>query len=178
MGLGVLACLALACPGCSSRTGAQEASGRVGQDVYSVHASVDEVSLGYIRWAALRSKNKRAKVMLTLPMPSIDLYSPDGLSLYHGANSDENAAFIRALPRSIPHSSTAGTRPTLKEAVAMFTELKPYEAKILRRRGYTLFALSYKGADFCRAQNDAIASLEKARAARVGIAVVQVWLHR
>jgi hypothetical protein len=62
---------------------------------------------------------------LIVRMPSIDLYSPSGFSVYHGAVSKENAAFIIALPRDIPRGDATTpheVRPTLQEAVEMFPE--------------------------------------------------------
>lgn len=116
---------------------------------------------------------------LMIQTPSIDLYSPTGVSLYHGTNSEKNAALIRDLPRSIrevERPETTDIRPTLKEAVEMFAELKPYRADILAGKQDTIFALTLFDTARCKAQNDAMQELRK-RPSEIGVRIVEVRLH-
>jgi hypothetical protein len=116
---------------------------------------------------------------LMIQTPSIDLYSPSGVSLYHGTDSEKNAAFIRDLPRSIrevKRPETNDIRPTLKEIVEMFAELKPYEADILAGKQDTIFALTLFDTARCKAQNDAMQELRR-QPSEVGVRIVEVRLH-
>jgi len=118
---------------------------------------------------------------MTIKMPSLDLYSPAGVSIYHSEDQQKNPAFIRALPGSIQQAKDAKTdeiRPTLQEAIEMLAELKPYEAAIMARKQVTIFALTYPADTArCGAQDQAIQQL-KERAQRIGIRVIEVRLHK
>ncbi len=166
--------------------------------VITIKAPLDELMRGYLLWMHRHPEVRRQAQLASPPapessnsnleagpllveMPSIDLYSPLGISLYHGTESEENAAFIRALPDGIQHrrapKQTNEVRPTLREAMEMFAEFKPYEAAPPAKKEYTVFALTYPGTPFCKAQNDAIQQL-KNRARRTGICVIEVRLHK
>jgi hypothetical protein len=170
--------------------------------VITVQGSQDELLDGYLQWVHQHpevmhgaeaiipsarqespmpsAQSTRAVEPLVVGTPSIDLYSPAGISLYHGSNSDKNAAFIRALPRGVGQGSPAKTseiRPTLQEAMEMFAELRPYSATPPEKNEVTVFALTFPDKAFCKAQNDAIALL-KTRARRIGIRVIEVRLRK
>jgi hypothetical protein len=88
---------------------------------------------------------------MTLPLrlPSMDLYAPSGTSVYYSTSAAKNAHLLRALPagaRGAEAQRTPVPRPTLKEALSMFPELKPYVPELLASKGYTVFALSLVGA--------------------------------
>jgi hypothetical protein len=138
------------------------------------NASVNEMATGYLQWWRYHPP---AEKVPKLVMPFIDLYSPSGASIYHGADSEKNAAFIRGLPRNIPRSGTAETRPTLKEAIEMVPEFKARESELLSDKRYTVFAVTYEHWDQSKAQNDAIAKLRE-RASQIGIRVLEVRLHK
>lgn len=108
--------------------------------------------------------------------PSVDLYSPSGVPLYYGTDPKANVAFIRALPRSIPHTTSLPSRPTLKETIEMLDELKPDEAALLAGKEYTVFALTFRGPRDSKEQDEAVQELKK-RARRIGINVIDVRLH-
>jgi hypothetical protein len=169
--------------------------------VLTLESTLQELMQGYLRWMhrhpeathqtqplipapaqGLPNHDSEAGpgvVPLQIRMPSIDLYAPSGVSLYHGTDSEKNAAFLRALPRGIPQRNTATTdevRPTLQEATEMFAGLKPYEAAPSVQKGYTVFALTYPDKDRCKPQNDAIQELES-RAQRIGIRVIEIRLR-
>jgi hypothetical protein len=170
--------------------------------VLTVEAPLQELMQGYLGWMhrhpeathqtqplipapaqGLPNRDSEAAsevVPLLIRMPSIDLYAPSGVSLYHGTDSEKNAAFIRALPRGIPQGNTATTdevRPTLQEAMEMLVELKPYETTPLAQKGYTVFALTYPDTARCKPQNEAIQELES-RAQRIGIRVIEIRLRK
>ena len=170
--------------------------------VVTVEAPVQELMQGYLRWMhhhpeatpkarslipapsqGLSNRDSEATpgvVPLQIRMPSIDLYSPSGASLYHGTDAEKNAAFLRALPRGIPQENMAKTnevRPTLQETMQMLTELQTYEAAPPAKKEYTVFALTYSDSERCKAQNEAIHQL-KSRARRIGIRVIEVRLRK
>jgi len=125
-------------------------------------------------------EDSKASSTLLVDVPAVDLYSPLGVSVYHGTDSSSNAAFIRALPTSIPQAKKGNTdelRPTLQEALALIPELAQYSAVRLPKHQYTLFALTFIDQARCKAQNEAIQGL-KDRAQRAGIRVIEVQLHK
>jgi hypothetical protein len=170
--------------------------------VVTVNATVQELMVGYLRWVhrhpeVMRqalppisgnsqvwqdpaSRSDRVVDPLLIRMPSIDLYSRGGKSVHHGTSPQGNATFLRALPRSIPKGRAIHdeSRPTLREAMGMLPELKPYESEFLKKKGYTVFALTYPGDPTrCKAQDEAVKQLE-GRARRIGIRVIEVRLRK
>jgi hypothetical protein len=170
--------------------------------VVTIEASQDEVLRGYLQWlhrhpevmrhvqplipvsppglSSHESEAAHAVEPLLIGTPSIDLYSPLGISIYHGTDSDKNAAFIRALPRSIQQGSAtkiSEVRPTLQEAMEMFAELEPYVGPSLGKTEYTIFALTYADRPYCKTQNEAVEQL-KTRARGIGIRVIEVRLSK
>jgi hypothetical protein len=179
-----------------------ESEKRPSTSVLTVEAPLQELLQGYLGWMHRHPEAKpRTQPLIPAPaqglpkrdsqlapevnplqieMPSIDLYAPSGVSLYHGTDSAKNAAFLRALPRGIPQGNTATTnevRPTLQEAMQMLAELKLHEATPMAQKGYTVFALTYPGPGRWKAQNEAIQELES-RAPRIGIRVIEVRLRK
>jgi hypothetical protein len=132
---------------------------------------------GYLRWEHKHPEATQNGKPLMLAMPSIDLYSPSGVSLHHGADSEKNAAFLRALPRTLREARTDEVRPSLKEAIEMFAELKAQEAGLLSDKEYTVFAVTYPDSGLCKAQNDAIEKL-RGRAHQLGVRILEVRLHK
>jgi hypothetical protein len=168
--------------------------------VVSVDAPLQEVLDGYLPWlerhpeavphsqplipgptGAVAPRAQEAPVTpLVIMMPSIDLYSPSGVLIYHGTNSEKNVAFLRALPANIPsigHANTSPVGPTLREAVEMFSELKPYEAALLITKHYTIFALTCPDSAHCKEQNEALQQLG-GHLHEIGIGVIEVRLHK
>jgi hypothetical protein len=167
--------------------------------VVTVDVPTDELLLGYLRLeqqhpgvipqpqhplipapqqGALHSQSAatHSEAPPALKIPSLDLYSASGVSVYHDTDSEKNAAFIRGLPRSIRQAKTDEVRPTLREAMEMFTELKPYEAAPVSKHEYTVFVLTVPDKASCKAQNEAIQELTS----RVGldIRVIEVRLQK
>jgi hypothetical protein len=68
-------------------------------------------------------------------------------------------------------------RPSLKEAIEMFSEFKAQEEALLADKRYTVFAVTYPDWDHCKEQNEAVAKL-RARGAQTNIRVLEVRLHR
>jgi hypothetical protein len=142
-----------------------------------VHAALEEMVTGYLRWEHQHPEAIQSGKPLMLAMPSIDLYSPAGVSLHHGSDSEKNAAFIRALPQTLREARTDEVRPSLKEAIEMFAELKTQEVALLSNKEYTVFALTYADTDLCKAQNDSIEKL-RGRAHQLGVRILEVRLHK
>ncbi|HKV95395.1 MAG TPA: hypothetical protein VJW20_22810 [Candidatus Angelobacter sp.] len=143
--------------------------------VLTVNAPVKNLLEGYHNWTHRRLGSASPDMIKTY-MPFIDVYSPSGVSIYHGIGSAKNAAFIHALPNNIPHGKVAQTdtaRPTLQEAIDMFPELATYKIKPASGNIYTIFAVTFPDNDQCKAQNDAMDQL-KARAQNTGLRVIEV----
>lgn len=139
-------------------------------------ASVDDLLNGYDLWSSHHPNVLPHDKPFNLDVPSIDLYSPSGTSIYHGVDSEKNAAFLRALPGGIGLAKTIEVRPSLKEAIEMFADFKVRGATLLADKRYTVFALTYPDWDRCKAQNDAMAKLRE-RADKIGVRVLEVRLH-
>jgi hypothetical protein len=142
-----------------------------------IEASVQELTAGFLKWEQHYPGATTPGKPMMIAIPSIDLYSPSGVSLYHGGDSEKNASFIRDLPGNIPHAKTEEVRPSFQEALEMFDALKSQKALSPAGHQYTVFALTYAGADFCKAQNDAIQQL-RSRAGQIGIRILEVRLHK
>ena len=107
-------------------------------------------------------------------VPFIDLYSPSGISVFHGEDPTGNAAFLRALPSSAAGMKKAGSfRPTLKEAIEMIPSLRAHEQRLLSGGKYTLFAVTYPNSRRCFPQNRAVDEL-RLRAQKVGMRLIEV----
>lgn len=121
------------------------------------------------------SQNEPAYSPLIINTPSIDLYTPSGISVLHSTNSVINVQTIRSLAEhKVPQQKTSLNefRPTLREALQMFSSLKPFEDRI---NGYVLFALTCSQAR-CDAQHQAINQLQ-AKHGLGSINVIEVNLH-
>jgi hypothetical protein len=141
----------------------------------TVNAPVKNLLEGYHSWTHRHLGSASPNQIKTI-MPFIDVYSPSGVSIYHGEGSAKNAAFIHALPGNIPNGKVAETnaaRPTLQEAVDMFPELATYKIKPDPGNIYTIFAVTFPDCDPCKAQNDAMDQL-RARAQNTGLRVIEV----
>ena len=196
--LSALPLLALQTDGKQAKSGQGPTSGAT---VVTVDAPVQELLGGYLRWSQQHPEAiPEARPLIPRPaqggaqsqpgegagtgteihvlrMPSVDLYSASGVSLYYGSKSKENAAFIRAFPDSIRQAKADHVRPTFKEAIEMVDELKPYEAALLARKGCTVFAVAFPGFGESEEQDEAVREL-KHRADKLGIGVVEVRLHK
>ncbi|HEY1938732.1 MAG TPA: hypothetical protein VGJ33_12415 [Candidatus Angelobacter sp.] len=143
--------------------------------VLTVNAPVKTLLEGYHSWTHRRLGSASPDMIKTY-MPFIDVYSPSGVSIYHGIGSAKNAAFIHDFPSDIPHGNVTQTdsaRPTLQEAIDMFPELATYKIKPDSGNIYTIFAVTFPDNDQCKAQNDAMDQL-KARAQNTGLRVIEV----
>jgi hypothetical protein len=145
--------------------------------VDTIKVSVEDLSNGYFDWLDQHPEAMPAGQKLTLLMPTIDLYSPAGASIYFGADSASNAAFLGTLPQGIRDAKTTVVRPSLKEAIEMFPEFKAQEDALLADKRYTVFAVTYPDWDHCKEQNEAVAKL-RARAAQTSIRILEVLLHK
>jgi hypothetical protein len=118
--------------------------------VLTVTAPVRNLLQGYHSWTH-RHLGSAAPDMIKTYMPFIDVYSPSGVSIYHGVGSATNAAFIHALPGNIPHGKVVKTntdRPTLQEALDMFPELATYKIKP-DGNIYTILAVTFPDSGPC-----------------------------
>jgi hypothetical protein len=113
----------------------------------------------YLQWFGHHRDAASGGKLLKLDMPAIDLYSPSGESIYYGADSSENAAFLDKLPKAIPNQKSNVVRPSLKEAIEMVPEFKTHEDELLSDKRYTVFAVTYPDSEECREQNKAVAQL-------------------
>jgi hypothetical protein len=145
--------------------------------VDTIKVSVEDLSNGYFQWLDKHPEAIPAGQKLTLLMPTIDLYSPAGDSIYFGADSASNAAFLGTLPQGIRDAKTTVVRPSLREAIGMFPEFKAQEDALLADKRYTVFAVTYPDWDHCKEQNEAVAKL-RARAAQTSIRILEVRLHK
>ncbi len=139
--------------------------------VLVVSASTGEMLAGYMRWMhshptaartdSVPGQEAPAGGLLLIRVPSLDVYSPSGVSLSHQTDPAGDAATISRLPDSISNLRGDGIegRPSLQEAVEMVRGLKPYEKGLLAFKGYTVFVLTYSDLPRCAAQNAAIEKL-------------------
>ena len=142
----------------------------------TANASVEEFTHAYIQWLKQHPDAIKSP-QIKLDMPALDLYSPSGVSIYHGTNSAKNAAFLRTLPKSIPATSATVIQPSLREMLEMFPQFKAQKDALLADGHYTVFAVTYPDWASCKEQNEEIAKL-RARAAQTGIRVLEVRLHQ
>ena len=152
------------------------ASSRPGNSV-SVDGSVEDLARGYLQWMKNHPEAVPGVERLKLEMPTIDLYSPSGTSIYYGADSARNGAFLNTLPQGIHDAKTTVARPSLKEAIEMFPAFKTQEEGLLADHRYTIFAVTYPDWDKCKEQNDAVARL-RVRAAQSNMRILEVRLHK
>jgi hypothetical protein len=128
---------------------------------------------------------------IQLPIPTVDLYAPSGSSIYYSKSAAKNAKFLRSLPEGISWARAhkpLEIRPTLRAAMGMLRELKPYAAGVLAQKRYVIFAVSLTGAAAkaptaheryleaqSKIQNAALQEFER-RARRTRITVISVQL--
>lgn len=169
--------------------------------VVAVDAPLHEILNGYVKWLKHHpeaiphaqplipktpgldaSPSQDVASPLVIRIPSVALYSPSGISVYYDTNSDKNAAFLRALPSGTGDARQANTgaaEVTLREAIEMFAELKPYEGALLAEKRYTILALTCADnagwGTRCKNQNEVIDQL--VRVNRLGIGVIHVRVH-
>ena len=142
-----------------------------------IDASAEELMEGYLQWQQQHAMSAPPAKPLKLDMPAIDLYSPAGVSIFYGADSGANAAFLLSLPESIRTARTSAPRPSLKEAIEMFPQLKAHETTLLADKRYTVFAVTYPDWSRCKEQNEAITKLRE-RGKRTVIRIIEVRLHK
>jgi hypothetical protein len=153
----------------------------------TVESSRSELEAGYLKWMHLHPEvmhkngsDASEPEPLIIRMPSIDLYSPSGVSLYHGTSSKDNAVFLHDLPsniHSLKAAMTTDIRPSIQEAMSIFPELEPYKAFVVAKNRYTVFAMSYPNASIFMEQNKAIEQLKR-RAQQLNLIVIEVQLHK
>lgn len=158
--------------------------------VVTVKAPIQQFLEGFVHWlhqhpAAAHLAQSPASGPPThigmVMLPSVDLYSPAGVSIYYTSGSKENLKFIHALPgsiRQVEREKKQKVRPTLKEAMEMIPELKPYEAAVLAKKEYAVLALTFvPPSPQCKAQDAVIRHFER-RARGIGVRVIEVRLHK
>lgn len=145
---------------------------------FIANASVEELATGYLDWLSRQPDTGSDSKPHKMEMPTLDIYSPAGVSLYFGANSAANAAIIRKLPQELPKQAASVARPSLSEAINMFQELKPQKEKILSSQRYTVFAVTYPNWDHCKEQNEAMVQLRERKQQVPNIRIVEVRLHK
>ena len=145
---------------------------------FVANASVEELATGYLDWFSRQPDTGGDSKPHRMEMPTLDIYSPAGVSLYFGDNSAANAAILRKLPQDLPKQPTSVARPSLSEAIDMLHELKSQKEKILSGQRYTIYAVTYPNWDRCKEQNEAIAQLRERRQQMSNIRIVEVRLHK
>jgi hypothetical protein len=158
-------------------------------NVITVESSVSEMMAGYLKWIHVHPEvmhvhgtgaSNSDSEPLIVKMPSIDLYSPTGVSLYHGTSSQGNALFLQDFPHNVHRLDAAKMteiRPTIQEAMSICPELEPYKASIVGKKQYTIFAMTYPNAPIYEEQNKTVQQL-KSRAQQLGLIVIEVQLHK
>jgi hypothetical protein len=120
---------------------------------------------GYHMWQVHHPETKSPTGTLTIDVPTVDLYSSSGQPLYHiEGNPVASASFLRSLPTHLSQYKTTKPdipRPSLKEAIDMFSGLRNQESALLSSGKYTIFAVTYLDWDYAKEQNDAIVELRK-----------------
>lgn len=143
----------------------------------TVDVSAGELLDGYHQWLVSDPKHSPLKPgqHFTVKTPAIDLYDRSGSSVYYGANSDENAAFIRGLPATIhQHPRVSEMRPSIDQAFRMFKELDSQRPDMGR---YTLFSVQIADKADGSAQSQALQQL-KQRAGALGVRVIDVRVKK
>jgi len=153
------------------------------KDQISVGATTQEWLDSYLDWTHRHPEVMKRKAgsdspePLTLEMPYVALFSPDGIPLYYGGGNDENLTFLRDLQVSVPSRTlikNSNLRPSLEEYIAMLPELRPFRSQIRDGKKSVLFVVTYRDKPFCKRQNDALDLLGKQSRVRI----VEVDLHR
>jgi hypothetical protein len=111
-----------------------------------------------------------------LGMPYLELFSPDGHSLYRGENALQNASFLRELQHTVPirgNVMTSEWHPSLHDYFDLVASLKPYESRMLADKHFTLLAVTYPDRPFCQPENDALQQF----ASQPNIQIVVIRLH-
>jgi hypothetical protein len=139
--------------------------------------SVETFTDAFLDWRIHHPELFETSARLVLGVPSIDLYDPLGVSIYHGEDSEKNAAFIRTLQRNTAQTQHKLARPTLKEIIGMIPEFRARQEALLSTDGrYTIVAVTYPSWARCKAQNDAIEELRR-RSIELGVRVLEVRLR-
>jgi hypothetical protein len=137
-----------------------------------VNVKGDAVDIAYLHWLRHHPEAKSGRTF-KLKMPTLDIYSANGSSVYFGDESDKNAAFIRDLPGNLSQSKNSVVRPTVAEGMEMFPELKAKVTALGVGTRYTVFSLSYAVGSLGKEQNEALSELRK-KSQRLGIRVIEV----
>ena len=143
----------------------------------SVEAPRKELVNGYLYWIHAHQKGD---FDVKLPASHIDLYDSSGRSIHYEDRPERASAFLHLLmDRSTsPADTSPSMRPSLADAMGMFSELKPYDGHGKAKSRYTAFVLTDRDrAEECRQQNEAVAEFKK-RAVTLNIRVIEVRVHR
>jgi hypothetical protein len=128
-------------------------------------ANRQELLDGYHLWGIKHPEAKSASGTLMIRVPTIDLYSPDGQAVYHVEGDPQaSAVFIKSLPAQLPRFKalkTTTSRPSLREAIEMFSGLRNRESDLLSSGKYTVFSVTFLHWEYAKAQNDAIDDLRR-----------------
>jgi hypothetical protein len=134
-----------------------------------VDASVNELADGY--------KEFKHGVPLKVDLPSVDLYTRDGRSVFHGTNDVSNARFISSLSSGSPIPTAVITRrPTLEEALQIIPALRPFKSRFLSTGHPTLLAFTYPNWQDAANQNKLLAELETR--SHASMQIIEVRLHQ
>ena len=148
--------------------------------VVSIQAPRREFLDGYLNWI---HEHQKGDFDVVIPTPYIDLYDSSGRSVCYENHPERVPALLHLLlnPAASPVDVRPAKRPSLAEAMNMFSELKPYERRVPGRTRYTVFALSNPDkpdrAEASKQQDEAVAELKK-HASDLKIRVIEVRIHR
>jgi hypothetical protein len=163
-------------------------------DTVVVSATRDELITGYLSWLhhhpnLLSNKSTSSTVSgqqtlnpppFMVRIPSIDLYSSDGIALYHDwGDAQRNARFLQSIQFKIPSAFSGGSgdpRPSLSEATSMFQSLRIMQT-VKKRSHYTLLAIMWKDEKTADAQQVALDAL-RPYATKLGLQLIEVRVTR
>lgn len=142
-----------------------------------VDASVNELADGYNEWQGRHPEEFKHGVPLKVDLPSVDLYTRDGRSVFHGTNDVSNARFISSLSSGSPIPTAVITRrPTLEEALQIIPALRPFKSRFLSTGHPTLLAFTYPNWQDAANQNKLLAELETR--SHASMQIIEVRLHQ
>jgi hypothetical protein len=128
----------------------------------------------YARWA---SKHIAAKGEMRVVLPSVNIYDPSGVVVYHGEKVASDADVLEHLPQRIQGLRSSGIYPGLQDALEMLPDLANDKSSILSSGRYSVVSItSPMGCPKCGLQEAAIAKLKQLNP-RANVNVLEVRIQ-
>jgi len=142
-------CLALACPGCSSRTAAHTRQGEALSAVVPLNTYVSARLAGTDRGIA------------KFFYPQLQVFDGSGKLVFSGHDAVRNAALMRGLPESV-----RGLRPlpgdaSLAQVIDLVPAFRKRKGELLARHAVTVVSILLEGCDACTVQESALDGAER-----------------